>query len=769
MKKKAMMLSCMLVLPQLLSVPLVDAESTSMKYMTEKHVEGVPVQAKIIAAQNENSSIVEAKITKDEALDIAKQFTTVPSEYSQQSVNYQSNWYPGNRNVWNISWYKEGPTGYGNISITVDAKTGTVVAMNRWDDSLNEQQLYPPKYNRESALLIAEQFLQQKAPHKVNAVKLDDTYQAIEKPPLQGNAYYYFSFLRVENNIPFTEQLISVTVNGNGEVTGYEYRWNEDVKVPPTEGMMSQAEAENYIKENYPIELKYQTFYQSNFMPNKPNTIKLTYNSRAEYPYIDAKSKQWLDYSGKAVNFDNLSTKLEPLSSTKQTQPVKKELTQDEAIQIAKDKFPILSNMRLENIYFNDRNQYRSFPSWDLTWVKGNHEVWIYVSINGDTGEIINFSKDDPSIYRPVSDSETLKQVVDYEKAKEKAFEFLKKFAENRLYELTFDPAANQKPEKPEKMREFNFNFHRIINGIVVQDHFYNISISSETGEIIRLYQNWDDALEIPAANNAISLEKAKEIYFNNYMIKPRYVYLENIDYSSPFPKGKPEVKLVYQLMMKPQEYGGVYLDAEKGQWISMETGEVIREKREALDIQGHPAEKALKLLIDYQAIDLDDSGYVKPNEEMTRGEMIKTLMLVTNPDPYYYKMVFLSADRVATFKDVENSSPYFAYVESAVQQGLIDKTSGEFKPNEPITREELAELIVKAMKLDKLAQAPALFNINFTDADQIQKKVEAAIVHHLKIMPAINGKFEPSQKVTRGEGAQVFYQFLQERGKYNR
>ncbi|WP_102346490.1 YcdB/YcdC domain-containing protein [Bacillus sp. Marseille-P3661] len=760
MKKKAVFLSCMLVLPQLMAVPMASAENPMVNQGL-----GGNVKAEIVSSQ------VQAGVTavsKEQAIDIAKGFIEIPKEFSQQSVNYQSNWYPGNRTVWNVNWNKQTEQGYGSINITIDAETGTVISMNRWDDTFNQQPAYPPKVNAAKAKELAQQFIKQKAPQKENLVKLDETVLSNQKPPLQGNASYYFPFMRVENGISFLEQFISVGVNGNGEITSYEYRWDDYVKIPETNGMIKQDEAVNKIKATLPIELKYNVFYRPQFLPSQPNTVKLAYDSRFSYPYIDAKTGQWLDYTGKPVDLKEFNETLEPLSKEKpnQNSPVKNELTQNDAIELAKKYFSIPDTARLENVSFNDKNEHRPFPTWDLNWMVGENQYWVYVSINGQTGQVLNYSKDDPNRYRPLSDSESINQQFNYEQAKDKAIEHLKTFAADRLHELTFSPMNNIKPDNAENMREFTFTFNRIVDGIIMIDQFINVSISSETGNLYQYYQNWNDHLELPDTKSVVSIEKAKQTYFENYNIVPKYVYIENFDYNTRT-KSKPEVKLVYQFMMKPQEQP-VYLDANLGKWVSIETGEPIREKAKVKDITGHKNEKALQLLIDYNALDISDEGLVKPEGQMTRGEMIKAFMLITNPDPYYYKMNFASADKAATFKDVGNSSPYFAYVESAVQQGLIDKSKDELKPNEPINREELADLIVKSMRLSDLAQVQSLFNINFEDVDQITKKGEAAIVHHLGIIPTINKRFEPTKKVTRGEGAQAFYQFLQERVKYN-
>ena len=195
----------------------------------------------------------------------------------------------------------------------------------------------------------------------------------------------------------------------------------------------------------------------------------------------------------------------------------------------------------------------------------------------------------------------------------------------------------------------------------------------------------------------------------------------------------------------------------------------VIKEQKSPVDIQGHWAEKELALMIDYDVIEVDEDGKVYPDQEITRGEMIKMLMLTSNPEPYFTKMRAVYEKNEATFADVNHSSPYFAYVEAAVQQGLIDKSKQEFNPNEFVTREEIATLIVKALNLYELSKIEDMFTLDFNDRDQIQEKGVVSIVSHLGIMSGSNDFFHPTEKVTRAQAAKVYYEYLKQREELKR
>ena len=68
------------------------------------------------------------------------------------------------------------------------------------------------------------------------------------------------------------------------------------------------------------------------------------------------------------------------------------------------------------------------------------------------------------------------------------------------------------------------------------------------------------------------------------------------------------------------------------------------------------------------------------------------------------------------TFSDVPADAWYAGAVEAAVQHGAIINPSGEFRPNDPITREELAVMLVRALEYDDIAGLAQDLPMPFTD-----------------------------------------------------
>ncbi|WJH36062.1 S-layer homology domain-containing protein [Paenibacillus sp. CC-CFT747] len=199
------------------------------------------------------------------------------------------------------------------------------------------------------------------------------------------------------------------------------------------------------------------------------------------------------------------------------------------------------------------------------------------------------------------------------------------------------------------------------------------------------------------------------------------------------------------------------------GEWKKRESGQVTTPgKPAATDIEGHWAERELRLMLDYDAIDTKD-GKVTPDQSITRGEMIKMLMIAIRGGDTYAGMY--DTARSASFKDVANGSAFYPYVEAALEAKLIDRGTGTFDPESRISREDLAVLLVRALGYNNLADQPDLFNLKVSDAGAITHKGQVAIVTSLGIMsPGDDGSFEPGREVTRAQAAVAFYRYLEKR-----
>lgn len=765
MKKISLLvLSASIVIPSLANTSVVFAKEAPSNTIV-KTTEEQTYESKT------EEMIGNVKIKKEQAIEIAKSFLPVSEDFVQDSISLDANSYLGKHSVWNVRWRLdvEKKDFYGNYNVSVDAETGEVLAAHLYKNDQHQETVFPPKVDWEKSREIADQYLKEHFQEKLENVKYDSFYEKNQRSPLQGDVTYHIRYPRIINNIPFDDNFINIGVNSNGEITSFEYRWNNDLEFPTQEGMIPSEKAKTDIITSYPLQLSYQKLYDYHqfVLPknnDKQTKVVLSYTTVGNYHYFDAIQGKWLDYSGDIADMINTGV-LVPLSDTllsNPNQPKDGELTKDEAIAIINQYFAVPENAVLSDV--NYYNQKENEASWRFTWQGKEEHLWMSASINAQNGEILHFSIDKPWTREQQQEETNVK--VSYEDAKVKALKEVMILVPGKAHELTFDPNMNMK--QPEKdVREYHFTFKRIVNSILVPEDSISIGISAESGETIRFYQNWDSKSEYMKPDKIVDVEIAKEEYFNNYHIEPAYVVFRNYDYAPMGTRSLEEkLLLVYRLRTIPSEEP-VYLDALTGKWTSKKTGEMIKEQPKPTDVQGHWAEDQLRLMIEYKVVEVDDNGKVFPNQSITRGEMIKMIMLTTNSRPYFEKMRYeLAEQKTESFNDVSYSSPYYAYIESAVRQGLIETDGKEFKPDELVSREELAVLIVKALNFDKLADVESLFNLDFKDNDKIVEKGDVAIVQHLKIMSGSNGYFKPSSHVTRAQAAKTYFEYLINREK---
>lgn len=152
-----------------------------------------------------------------------------------------------------------------------------------------------------------------------------------------------------------------------------------------------------------------------------------------------------------------------------------------------------------------------------------------------------------------------------------------------------------------------------------------------------------------------------------------------------------------------------------------------------------HWAKDEIDFLVDQNILD-DHNKMFHPNKTITKAQaaiiLANALDLKTN-------------NKKLKFKDV--SKKHYAYKDIlAVVNAGIFPNEKSFKPNEPLTRKEVADILVKAYKLQDLG------NIEFKDVPKSSKWYEAItrLAENGIISGESDGSFKPNKKVTRAEFA---------------
>lgn len=146
------------------------------------------------------------------------------------------------------------------------------------------------------------------------------------------------------------------------------------------------------------------------------------------------------------------------------------------------------------------------------------------------------------------------------------------------------------------------------------------------------------------------------------------------------------------------------------------------------------------------------------PRQHVTRAEftalLVRALKLTASADP-----------SILLFDDVTNEDWFSETVLIAVEAGIVKGISDtQFAPNKVMTREEMAVMLTKALRIKKIHRTTSEFTVDFSDDSQIsewaREYVNQAIAEGLLIGRDQN-RFSPKGLTTRAESAQAIYNLL--------
>ncbi|MFJ5623509.1 S-layer homology domain-containing protein [Peribacillus loiseleuriae] len=159
---------------------------------------------------------------------------------------------------------------------------------------------------------------------------------------------------------------------------------------------------------------------------------------------------------------------------------------------------------------------------------------------------------------------------------------------------------------------------------------------------------------------------------------------------------------------------------------------------------KGHWAEKELSLLLANKALQLDEKGNIYPERAITRAEVAATL----------YNSIPMTKSIPANpgYKDVPETHPAYMAIAKLTEAGVFTK-SESFNPNAPLTRAQLAKVIVTAFQLKSDGPVPAYKDIT---ASYWGTPYINAITKNKIMLGYTNGKFGVNDSTTRAQFAVV-------------
>ena len=164
-------------------------------------------------------------------------------------------------------------------------------------------------------------------------------------------------------------------------------------------------------------------------------------------------------------------------------------------------------------------------------------------------------------------------------------------------------------------------------------------------------------------------------------------------------------------------------------------------------DIDGHWAQQQMQSFVAKGFIAGDGTGNYLPNQIMTRAQFAAVINRVMG-----FTEESASIDGYA---DIEENAWYRSDLAKALSAGYMSGTSATtMSPNEPVTREQAAVMLVRAFGVNASADLSVMNN--FTDKGDISAfavNAMASLIGGGHLYGGKDGKLMPKQLLTRAEG----------------
>jgi len=678
-----------------------------------------------------------AALTQEQAIEKVKSITKIPDGYKFQNAAYQES---NGETTWSLSYLNDNPFSSGWINIMLDAKTGQLIRYSH--DERDPKQVAQP-ISRDKAREIAKSLLQQHATDKINQL------QEVDLPPndfmkgMPSDLLQSFRFVRTVNGLPFTNDAVTIRLDGDGNLREYTFNWTKNIQFPEPKPTLTAVEAQMAFEKALDIQLQYQRVYKM----YEQTEYKMVYGLwQSTLPLIDAHSGANIDLEGKKV--DPRSAAFTPLTEKPGAPLTKSELTKEQALEMIKTHEISTEGYTLNNAVYQSHRDSASQTVWRFEFITPSADkggIMMTVSIDAKTGELREVYRSNAKMN---PDSFPENPALTHDQARDKAIEAIKKAVPTETAGLALDPGFNLEMG-PNYGSLYRFRFVQLINGIPMQNSGYMVGINPTTGELDDFRQDGPilpDNVPYPDPKQAISKGDAVQQFVKKYNLTLQYLPIHSLNKSPYEPATVTGATLAYAPMIDQQVQT---VNALTGEWLDP-WGITPPESIKLLDIAGHWAEKQLRHMV-IKGVFQADKGYVKPDEVVKRADMIRYLVLALPAGGRVPK------EDKGFYNDVPRDNPHYEFIQEAAARKWLTQDDANFRPNDPITRAELADILVRALGYQKLSESKGTFIDKFDDVNPSDRYFgDIAVVNSLGLITAQNGLFSPSQAVNKAQAATI-------------
>jgi hypothetical protein len=183
----------------------------------------------------------------------------------------------------------------------------------------------------------------------------------------------------------------------------------------------------------------------------------------------------------------------------------------------------------------------------------------------------------------------------------------------------------------------------------------------------------------------------------------------------------------------------------------------IIRNAKRFDDLQGHWAWADVELLANKGIVNGQTANLYNPEQPVTRAEFAAMIV----------RSLGLLEQKSSSFTDVPSGAWFAGAIGTAKQYGLIDGfEDGTFRPQDTITREQMAVITVRAMKVGgkelPLQQGQTPVFADNADIGEWSREAVGRLAATNLIQGTADRTFAPGKDTTRAEAASLLKRVLQ-------
>ncbi len=206
----------------------------------------------------------------------------------------------------------------------------------------------------------------------------------------------------------------------------------------------------------------------------------------------------------------------------------------ENAVKLVKSKIDIPADYKVFN--FSNGTE-RNKKVWSMDWSTKEGGSAISVTVD-EKGNIIRYNNMKPTLGQRTQKLPKLSK----QDAKAKADAFIKKISPEYFSQVRYSENSNRSLMDI----TYSFNYTRVVNGILFPGNYVNVSVNSDTGEVLSYSAVWAEDAVFPSTDKLISKDAAQKAYIEKLGMDLYYNLIMEDGKKKIYPVYSPKKPLYY-------------------------------------------------------------------------------------------------------------------------------------------------------------------------------------------------------------------------------